>query len=304
MIPFVTPRIEAALDRMTRDEIIQLDDAVTANLEKEVLQMLYSKDFLIAFEQDPILGAMMNFNVSWADLMDAMPNSAKRVLEYKEVDPDADWEMPQLRLRKHIWENFPVDVVPVESKDRAERYAIRWNVRKFQEARNNCDHGWQYDDFEEDVYRRLLKALSYSRYWTVEEAQGSNICQIAMNFQEDTMPAKAFKLPVADVNDAASVCSAVTNASSDWETVSTKTTVPTLRRLNDIKALFPVIWNPVEGCKSTTYAVEIFGKKVKELGLNANKVKTDLLVALKASKSWTVLPGNDRAVCLLQMNHA
>jgi hypothetical protein len=39
------------------------------------------------------------------------------------------------------------------------------------------------------------------------------------------------------------------------------------------------------------------------MGLNIAKVRTDLLAALKASRSWTVLPvTNERQVCLLQMN--
>jgi hypothetical protein len=140
-----------------------------------------------------------------------------------------------------------------------------------------------------------------------------------MNFCDEEKPAKAFVLPAADVNDDASSvvteashASKASNASSGWEQVQTSkksqpvaalSTVPQLRRLNDIKNHFPVIWNEVTGCKSTTYAVEIFGKKAKEMGLNLVKVKTDLLAALKASRSWTVLPAtNERQVCLLQMN--
>jgi hypothetical protein len=323
MISVVTPRITAALDSMTHDEILRLDAAVTADNETLVMSLLCEKDMLILAEQyDPILYAMITHNVSWADLMDAMPASAKRVMEAEpqvmdwDDSPDADWEMPVLRLRKHIWENFPVDVISVPSKDNVERYAIRWNKSKYEDARTDVTFYWEYDDFEDNVYRRLLISLNASRYWTVEEARGSrDVCVIAMNFQ-DEKPA-AFKLPsnnlCDDLCDAKSVTSSVTSASSGWQEVPAKAPAkapaavaqPQLKRLNDIKALFPVIWNEVQGCKSTTYTIEIFGKKVKEQGLNINRVKADLLTALSASKAWTVLPAKDpKHVCLIQMNHA
>ncbi len=285
----MTPRMEAVLDSMTRDEIWRLQEAIDAGNEQTLQSMMYAKDPLIMIEEDPILYNMINGGFSWADLMDAMPQSARRVIEYKEMDPDADWDMPILRLRKHIWESFPVDVVPVQDVnrgDKAERYAIRWNARKYDEARNNCEHGWEYMDYAEDVYRRLLKALNYSRYWSVEEAQEEeDICRIVMNFEEEKpVP---IRLPISNV--------------CEEDAAATKP----LQRLNDIKARFPVVWKEVEGCKSTTYALEIFGKKVKEQGLNLQRVQADLMTALTASTAWTVLPTADpKQVCLLRMKHA
>jgi hypothetical protein len=144
----------------------------------------------------------------------------------------------------------------------------------------------------------------------VEEALGEeDLCIIAMNFQEEhakeyVKKAPAFTLPSMKENDS----DAESVQSEGWEKVNVikKTVAPTtpvLRRLNDIKAFFPVIWNEVQGCKSATYALEIFGKKVKEQGLDMTTVKTDLMAALKASRSWTVLPAtNPRHLCLLQMN--
>jgi hypothetical protein len=312
MISVVTPRIAAAVEQMNYAEIVRLDDAVTANNEELVMKMLCDKDFLIAFESDPILNAMMNDNVNWGDLMLAMPNSAKRVMAYKEVDPDANWQMPVLHRRKDIWENFPVVVVPMEGK--GDRHVIRWHYKNYQETRQNCDNWCDYDDFEDNTYRRLLMSLSASRYWTVEEAAGNDdICVIAMNNFQEYEKTTPFKLPSNQDNDTESVgakSTKSTNSANDgWETVPVKNAAaaaaaPVLRRLNDIKENFPVIWNVVPG-KSTTYAVEIFGKKAREQGLNINKVKADLLTALKASKSWTVLPAkDDKIVCLIQMNHA
>ena len=317
MISVVTPRIQNALDSMTTDEILRLDAAVTADNEMQVMTLLCEKDMLIMSEQyDPILYAMLTQNVSWADLMEAMPGSAKRVLELVTEDwddsTDADWEMPVLHLRKHIWESFPVDVISVPSKDNVERYAIRWNKTKYEDARTDVTFYWEYDDFEDNIYRRLLISLSASVNWTVEEAKGArDVCVIAMNFKD----VKPFRLPsnnLCDDNDAKSVGSASTSSSS-WEKVPVTKAAqaaqatpgqPQLRRLNDIKAHFPVIWNEIQGCASTTYAIEIFGKKVKEQGLNINRVKADLMSALSVSNAWTVLPSRDtKHVCLIQMNH-
>jgi hypothetical protein len=325
MLSHVTPRIEATLDSMTPTELQRLQDAVDAGAENIVHSMMFNKDPLTVLEQDPILYSMINDNMSWADLMEVMPKTARRVLEYKQPDPDADWDMPVLRLRKHIWEHFPVDVIPVPTKDAAERYGVRWNARKFAEAEDtcskNCEHGWEFLDFEEDLHRRLLKALQASRYWTVEEAQSTeDICIIAMNFQTEKQTVQTMQtmqLPSMTVSDMekdnASVASNDTaeSKSKSWEKVCSKNknsqpeSQQPLSRLNDIKARFPVIWNEVQGCKSTTYALEIFGKKVKEQGLNLNRVKADLMTALTASKAWTVLPAKDpKHVCLLRMNHA
>ncbi len=308
----LTPRIEAALNVMNHDELQAVYTATIANNEETVRSLLAAKDLQVMLESDPLMKLMYHPELRWGDLMLAMPvPKAIKYADEEDMDPDAEWAMPVLRLRKHIWENFPVVVIPMQTKDNQERYAVRWHHKNFQEAREACEHGWQYMDYEEDTYRRLMKSLSASRFWTVEEARETNdLCVIAMNFvaseDSNTKPVRAFKLPSSDVNDS-DTASVASMSSSEWETVGSKKTasLPVLRRLNDVKTHFPVIWNEVPNKKNTTYAVEIFGKKVKELGLNAIKVKTDLLAALKASKSWTVLPGtSDRVVCLLQMNHA
>ncbi len=319
MISEVTPRMLAALDQLNHKELAALESAILADNDALSLQILAAKDLMILFENDPLMQLMYRDDLLWGDVMLTTPNvPAPKKSEWRLIEEDEDWIMPALRLRKHIWENFPVNVVPIQSKDSRERYAVQWHRMKFQEAREACEHGWQYMDFEEDTYRRLIKALSASRFWTVEEAVGDyDLCTIAMNFQEDAekpMKSVAFTLPSREENDTDSVVSSASTASSGWEKVPIKSAapphaapapaIPVLRRLNDIKTYFPVIWNEVQGCKTTTYAVEIFGKKVKEQGLNMAKVKSDLLAALNASRSWTVLPAtNERQVCLLKMNH-
>jgi hypothetical protein len=308
MISVLTPRMEAVVNNLTVDEASLMVQAIEAENDAAVWGMLASKDFMILMENDPLMQLMYREDIQWGDVMlgvPAVPSVPKS--EWRLIEEDEDWIMPALRLRKHIWENFPVNVVPIQSKDNRECYAIQWHRKKFQEARDACEHGWEYMDFEDDTYRHLMKALSASRYWTVEEAVGEeDLCTIAMNFQEESEAVTkkvAFTLPSTKETDS----DAESVQSAGWEKVTIKKSatpaLPMLRRLNDIKAHFPAIWNEVQGCKSTTYALEIFGKKVKEQGLDMAKVKADLLAALKASRSWTVLPAtNPRHLCLLQMN--
>ncbi len=300
---------------MCRDEINQLEHAVQTNNDEMVIQMLAAKDSSLELDlrvhlmmQDPILKLMDRGDICWGDLMMLNPVQYVPKSEWKLIEEDDDWIMPIMTLRKHIWENFPVVVKQIESKT-GNTYAVQWHHKNFQEARDACEHGWEYMDFEDDTYRRLMKALQASRNWTVQPAAGAeDLCTIVMNGEEEELlekPLKPFVLPSRQVNDSDSVCSESSKESDGWVEVAKKgPTVPVLRRLNDIKEHFPVVWSEVAGCASKTYAVELFGRKIKEQGLNATKVKADLLAALNASKSWTVLPAtSDRQACQIRMNH-
>ncbi len=316
MISICTPKMHQALDMMSSAEMIQLEKAVLDNNDELVIRMLAAKDVSLDMDlrvhlmmQDPLMQILGREDVCWGDLMMLNPvkpaKSECRLIE----DWDEDWVMPILSLRKQIWENFPVVVKQIESKA-GNTYAVQWHMKNFQEARDACEHGWQYMDFEEDTYCRLMKALNASRNWTVQPAAGAeDLCTIVMNGEEEEKllekPLKPFVLPSRQVNDSDSVCSESSQESDGWIEVAKKgPVVPVLRRLNDIKEHFPVVWSEVAGCSSKTYAVELFGRKIKELGLNGTKVKADLLAALKVSKSWTVLPAtSDRQACQIRMNH-
>jgi len=87
----------------------------------------------------------------------------------------------------------------------------------------------------------------------------------------------------------------------------TKLGVPVLRKLNDIKEHFPVVWHAVPGQHGkSTYALEIFGKKLREMSTAAgrnvsNEVTAHLMTALHASKAWHVLPSAGKELCRLEM---
>jgi hypothetical protein len=243
---------------------------------------------------DQLQAALKN-GLSWGDLILSTPASEFFCDEPKPLrgclEDDWDWEMPLLSLRKDIWYHFPVTVTETKSGS----YAIRWHRKNYLEARENVDHFFDYLDFEENTYRRLLKALNASRYWTVGPAQDrDDLCVITMNASEKAdesmfvKPTKTLVLPSKSLED------------DGWEQVGAK--VPVLKRLNDIKVHFPVVWRAVEGAKVSTYSLELHGKTLKEKGLNAKEVKTDLLKALRLSTSWTVKAAtNDKEVCQIEM---
>ncbi len=314
MISVLTPKMLNALDMMSHAECSELYDALNMNNDELVIRMMIAKDASLELDlqvanlmQDPLMQLLDREDIAWGDLMMLNPNQPTQS-EWKLLEEDHDWVMPALTLRKHIWENFPVVVKQMDSKDGREQYAVQWHMKNFQEARDACEHGWQYMDFEEDTYRHLMKSLQASRSWTVQPAVGrEDLCTIVMNadmaMEKELKP---FVLPSKEVKDSDSDGDSNSVCTEDgWVEVAKKgPTVPVLRRLNDIKEHFPVVWSEVAGCSSKTYAVELFGRKIKEQGLNAAKVKADLLAALKASKSWTVLPAtSDRQACQIRMNH-
>jgi hypothetical protein len=50
-----------------------------------------------------------------------------------------DYKVPDLKLRKGIWENFPVALVPLNDTNGVDRYGVAWhnkNLREWKDARS------------------------------------------------------------------------------------------------------------------------------------------------------------------------
>ena len=200
---------------------------------------------------------------------------------------DWDMEIPTLNLRKDIWTHFPVVCVPLgKNADGAELHAIQWhnkNLAAWREERTT--DFFEAMDYKEITEYRLMKALQHSTKWVVESAKtAEQICVIRMTFVVED-----------EHHDAESVVSAVESESEsdsedEWITDTKKTPaatkLPALHKLNDIKIYYPVVWRSLG---NGVYAIELFGKKIRELGLNATKVAEDLMAALKMSSAWRVL---------------
>jgi hypothetical protein len=260
---------------------------------------------------DPMYIAMMSGAICWGDLFYDEPMTPA-VVEEPVVAPEPlpfgwDFEYPELRLRKDIWENFPVTVVPLGSGgDGAERHAIVWHRRNLEEWRNtHTDSFLDAMDYPEITEYRLLKCLEASKYWTVEEpVADGQIAVIRMNFVPRTTEVAPAATPTSSTPS--------TEAENDgWTKVAAKPTklaVPLLTRLNDIKGHFPVVWHKVETARTRTavYAVEIFGKKLAEMSSAAGKdvradVEERLMAALRASPAWRVLRSEGREFCRIEM---
>jgi hypothetical protein len=286
--------------------------------------VLSATDFT-SFHDDPLFAKMSSGEYLWGDLMlDApeAPVAAPKADPAPEMPEDWDLEFPELRLRKDIWENFPVTVNPLGAgDDGAERHAISWHRKNFEEWRNTRTQDFdEAMDYYDITLYRLEKCLANSKFWTVEPplADGQ-ICVIRMNFvpRTDAEPATALAAPApaAAAPAAAAVVVAEDDSVDEWVVAGPKKAAapvakPALlfTRLNDIKEHFPVVWHKVEDARTRTavYALELFGKKLVEMSRAAGKdvradVETRLMAALKASPAWRVLRSEGREFCRLEM---
>jgi len=77
--------------------------------------------------------------------------------------------------------------------------------------------------------------------------------------------------------------------------------------LNDMKKYFPfVIWNQDKDIRMSTYAITMNSRIVQDMSRKAGRnvepeLRSSLLDALRASKSWHVLRGKGRELCRIEM---
>jgi hypothetical protein len=177
-----------------------------------------------------------------------------------EADALNGFTVPDLTLRKGIWESFPVILKPVDDCDGTARYAIEWHWDRLDASFMAEGASRNLDAMEwEDILRmRLFHSLAtYSNKYTVEAARDDQqICVIAM---------------VHGMRAAAAA------AASETTAVATPSAVRHgVRRALDILKMAPVSWDR-DGAKHT---VKLHNKKCKELGLSEAAVKTDLMAQL------------------------
>ena len=184
-----------------------------------------------------------------------------------------EYELPEMNLRKDIWENFPVVVSAADSEG---RHAICWHRDNLREWRQSKPHSYsEWIDYEVIQKYRLMVALSTSLHWTVEDPDSSEqICIIRMKFN-----ARA-------TEDNTSI----TKSRDNW---------PVLLCLNDIKAHFPVVWHDES---SNIYSIEIHDKKLKAMKGDPALVRDQLMNALTASTAWHVMPAEkDTQFCRIRL---
>lgn len=245
------------------------------------------------------MAAMNSGAISWGDLcLEAPPRAQKqkRVVEDRSLAFGWDLEIPQLKLRKDIWENFPVIVeAQGTGADGAERHAVRVHRKNWSEWRQT--KAVDYDDWlnwDENTEFRLMKALESCRSWTVEEsADPSTFAVIRMNF----VPREEVAAPAPVVVDG-------------WTNVPVRSAVAAvaLMRINDITSNFPTCWNNettprTSARRSDIISISIHNAKLRDAGMDRAKVERDLMAALRASSAWRVLEpaAGSREFCRLHM---
>jgi hypothetical protein len=306
------PEHKRTLDALST-AIVKMARLFPAAMQEEVVEALGTliddENIVVdtpAFLADPEYLALASGKMCWGDV-ECPPSTTPK----ENLDEDWYWTMPVLKLRRDIWDHFPVTVIPLGSgEDGAERHAVVWhrkNLAMWRAERAEDMHEWMH--YEAVQERRLLKALHASNRWTVEPAQTADqVCVIRMNFatargEESETPDAAAALPAAAPAPAPAAAAAGGAAAEEWTTVQ-KGATPLLLRLNDIKERFPVVWTEVPSrTRAKVYAIEIFGKRAREMGLDIAKTSEALLRALKASPSWRVLRAEGgREVCRIEMH--
>jgi hypothetical protein len=249
----------------------------------------------------PLFQAMNRGNVSWGDLM--MSNNANHespgpnyAVEHNALD---NWSMPNLTMRKGIWENFPVVLKPLEDRNGTERFAIEWHRKHLKEWKDersaSMDEWMEYQAYAEF---RLIHALrAHAHQYVIEPPRTKDqIVVIAMKHRE----------PRVEKPEPLAAPHAVPRNEGKSHAVE-PTRGPVLHKLNDIKAHFPVVWHPVDGhVGKSTYALELFGKKIREMSMTVGhdvteEVKHQLMNALRASRAWHVLPAVGKELCRLEI---
>jgi len=149
---------------------------------------------------DPFYKEMDSGKILWGDLM-ADEYVATTVAEEPEneywiekFDYFEDWTVPDLKLRKNIWENFPVSLVPLNDADGTDRYAVVWHERNLREWNDTkCYSKDEFDNYAEFCEARLMRSLKmYSHKYRVEPARTDRqICVLAMVHDTVTAPVAA-----------------------------------------------------------------------------------------------------------------
>lgn len=238
----------------------------------------------VLFGDDPILKALAEGEVLWGDLMVGLNDGAAerpRVAPTRKspsprlVSPNPErnalqgFRTPDLRLRKGIYENFPVVVNELSNG----LYEITWNKKNIEDWRKQRAMSW--DEFQEyELYSelRLIHSLRKhaDRYELMPPTNKDQIVRIRMLEAEPVFRG------------------------------------PKLMRLNDIKAHFPIVWHKVEGrAGETTYGLELRGDFLRKVSkAEAAEVQKGLMEALRASRAWMVLPPAEKGeACRIEMKH-
>lgn len=202
-------------------------------------------------------------------------------------DALAGWEVPDLSLRKGIWENFPVTLTPIASNDGVDRYAVRWHERNLGAWRADCHSYEEGANYQEYCEIRLNYALErYTHKYAIEAARDGSLMTLRMVFK----PTEVVAEPVADPCAAPATATATATATPVVAAPATASpTVPRRKVLATLLAFKYVSWKQ----DGKLFKLQINKKRLSESGKTWNDVEFDLLAALQEC-ACTVSPSPNR----------
>jgi hypothetical protein len=209
-------------------------------------------------------------------------------------DALAGWEVPDLSLRKGIWENFPVTLTPIVTHDGVDRYAVRWHERNLVAWRADCcsyDEGANYQEYCEIRLNYALERFAHK--YAVEPARDGSLMTLRMVFKPKEVVAEGTAEVAADpcaAPHAPVVAVAATPAAATTGAVPRRKVLATLLS-------FPLSWVQ----EGKFFKLEIHKKRLSESGRTWNDVEFDLLAALQEC-ACTVSPGRGKFVMFVTEN--
>ena len=201
------------------------------------------------------------------------------------------WDMPDLTLRKHIWENFPVSLLEVESADGIERYAVVWHEKNLVEwpetrAIYTAD---EHEFYEHFCHERLMRALSaHSHKYSIEPAHTYNfvkaqtreprqICVIAMVSSRAAVEAPRTEAPRTEAPRAEAPRAEAPRAEAP-RIEAPRAEAPRIEaRKNMISVLlkYPVSWER-DTRNNKIHYIQPNEQKLQQRGLTINDIAYDL----------------------------
>jgi hypothetical protein len=270
------------------------------------------------FANDPIVQAMHRGNLLWGNIpMGAPPSPTPSPPSVHKTPNNVfnDYVTPDLRLRKAIWENFPVVLEPISMRDGRELFAVKWHRRNFEEWRGSRATSWE-ETMEYALFNelRLIHSLrKYPHLYAISGPVGEDeIMRIEMlgkaRLARPRSRSPARGAAAAAAAEAPRRARSRSPARGAAAAAAAGPALPVLRKLNDITAHFPgvVVWEKVEGRRGeSTYALKVRGDFQRKVDPRiADRVLADLEAALRASRFWTVLRAEGRGEWLrLEMSH-
>ena len=157
------------------------------------------KNLATALANDPIYQAMMRGNMKWGNMAMNVTrkNKSNNKLNKNNTRHNKntsdikkildDYKAPDLKLRKGIWENFPVALVPIDDGNGVDRYGVAWhnkNLREWKTTKTKSDE--EKANYQHWCEVRLLHSIrQYPRQYKILPARNpSQLFVLEMVFKK------------------------------------------------------------------------------------------------------------------------